>query len=155
MGEAFVEWPFTVLKPEASWSEEDRDFIDFMRVAHAEGFRPRHCGGSPIDAGEPGGRYASLIRRGSRNGWEPWLCDGDRCARLGTHYNLPLGDLACVCVRPPFRAAAHLALEWLRGRELNSLLQDFEFVDGRQPGIVLGAQLVARSPAHQDPRILG
>jgi hypothetical protein len=134
-----------IVTPEAEWDEFARDFINFMRVAYAEGFRPRHRWETTIDAGEPGGRYASLVFRGRRNGWESWLCDGERCERLGPHYNLPLGDSACVCVRPPFRGAAHLALEWLRGRELPSLLQDFEFVGGYPSGIVLRAEIASPS----------
>ena len=60
-----------------------------------------------------------MVRRGSRNGWEPFLGDFGRSVRLGLSYGLPLGESACVCVRLPFRAAAHLALEWMRGRSLN------------------------------------
>ncbi len=145
MDDDLVAWPFPTLKPESSWSEYDRDFIDYMRIAYAEGFRPRSersecC----IDAGERSGRHASLVYRG-RNGWEPWLSDNGRGERLGPHYNLPLGDSACVCVRPPFRAAAHLALEWLRGRELDSLLSDFEFVGGFPAGITLRPDVVSPS----------
>ena len=148
MADAFVAWPYPILKPESSWSEYDRDFIDYMRIAYAEGFRPRtersECG---IDAGEPSGRHAFLVYRG-RNGWEPWLSDGGRGARLGPHYNLPLGDSACVC--PPFRAAAHLALEWLRGRGLESLLGDFEFVGGFPAGIILRPDVVSPSLVAHD-----
>ena len=143
MDDEFVAWPFPVAIPETDWSEYACDFIGFMRIAYAEGFRPRHHWESTIDAGEPGGRYVSLVRRGRRNGWEPWLCDGDRCDRLGPHYGLRLGDSACVCVRPPFRGVAHLALEWLRGRELPDLLRDFEFVGGYPAGIVLRPEMVS------------
>ena len=104
----FVYWPFPIVSPEAEWSEFARDFIAFMRTAYAEGFRPRHRWETTIDAGEQGGRYASLVFRGNRNGWEPWLCDGSGASGLGPHYNLPLGNSACVCVRPPFRGASHL-----------------------------------------------
>jgi len=152
MDDEFVAWPFPVATSEAEWGEFARDFIGFMRAAHAEGFRPRHRWETTIDAGEPGGRYASLVFRGRRNGWESWLSDGGRGARLGPHYGLPLGDSACVCIRPPFRGAAHLALEWLRGRELPDLLRDFEFVGGHPAGIVLRPEavspsLVLRAPA--------
>jgi hypothetical protein len=147
----FVEWPFPIATPEAEWGEFARDFIGFMRVAYAEGFRPRHRWESTIDAGEPGGRYASLVLRGRRNGWEPWLCDGDRCDRLGPYYGLPLGDSACVCVRPPFRGAAHLALEWLRGRELPDLLRGFEFVGGFLAGIVLRPEVLSPSLVMRAP----
>ena len=145
MDDEFVAWPFPVLTPEAEWDEYQHDFIGFMRVAFAEGFRPRHQRESTVEAGEPGGRYVSLVLRGRRNGWEPWLCDGDRCERLGPYYHLPLGDSACVCIRPPFRAAAHLALEWLRGRELSLILRDFEFVGGFPAGIVLRPEIVLSS----------
>jgi hypothetical protein len=145
MDDEFVAWPFPVAVPEESLSEFGRDFLAFMRAAYAEGFRPRHRWETTIDAGEPGGRYASLVFRGRRNGWEPWLCDGQRCERLGPHYNLPLGDSACVCVRPPFHGAAHLALGWLRGRKLPELLADFEFVGGYPAGIVLRPGVVSPS----------
>jgi len=46
-----------------------------------------------------------------------------------------LPDSACVCIRPPFRAASYFALEWLRRRSLASLLHDFEFVGGSPPGL--------------------
>lgn len=140
----FAVWPFPV-PPEAEWTEFDRDCIAFMRTAYAEGFRPRHRSGMVIDAGEPSKRYASLVFRGRYNGWESWLCDGQRCERLGPHYNLPLGESACVCVRPPFRGAAHLALEWLRGRGLPDLLNDFEFIGGYPAGIVLRPKVISSS----------
>ena len=153
MDPGFVEWPVPILKPESSWSEFDRDFLEYMQTAYADGFRPRYERSSCIDAGELSGRHASLVFRGTRNGWEPWLSDGERCNRLGPHYNLPLGDCACVCVRPPFRGAAHLALEWLRGRDFESLLGDFEFVGGYPAGIVLRADLVSPSLiVHQGAR---
>jgi hypothetical protein len=139
-------WPFPLTKPEAEWSEFDRDYVDLMRTAYAEGYRPREGPCSCIDLGQwPQGRSVSLVRRGSRNGREPFLGDGDRAVRLGPSYGLPLGENACVCVRPPFRAAAHLALEWMRGRSLDSLLGDFEFVGGSPAGIVLRPEAVESS----------
>jgi len=144
-------WPYPILKPEAEWTEFDRDYIDFMRTAYYECYRPRED--SPcccIDLGQwPQGRSVSLVRRGSRNGWEPFLGDSGHSVRLGPAYGLPLGENACVCVRPPFRGAAHLALEWMRGRSLSSLLEDFEFVGGYPAGIVLRAMAVKASSADQ------
>lgn len=134
-------WPFPITKPEAEWNEFDWDFIEFLRTAYAEGYRPREerpC--TCIEVGEwSKGRSASLVFRGSRNGWEPFLGESQRSVRLGPNYGLPLGENACVCVRPPFRGAAHLSLEWMRGRSLESLLGDFEFVGGYPAGIVLRA----------------
>ena len=34
----FVAWPFPILEPESSWSEFDRDLIDYVQSAYAEGF---------------------------------------------------------------------------------------------------------------------
>jgi hypothetical protein len=139
-------WPFPIVKPEAEWNEFDRDYVAFMRTAYSEGYRPRDESGSCISVGAwSEGRSASLVFRGSRNGWEPFLGDTDSSVRLGPSYGLPLGENACVCVRPPFRGAAHLALEWMRGRSLESLLEDFEFVGGYPAGIVLRVEAV--SPA--------
>lgn len=130
-------WPFPVLKPEAEWTEFDRDYITLMRVAYAEGYSPRE-GPFGFDFGRwPEGRSVSLVRRGSRNGWEPFLGDSGQTVRLGPSYALPLGESACVCVRPPFCHAAHLALEWMRERSLDSILRDYEFVGGSPAGIVL------------------
>jgi hypothetical protein len=146
MGPEFVAWPFPVLKPEAEWDEFDHDYLDFMRAAYAEGYRPRkEKQGSAIEAGDPAGRTVFLVFRGRRNGWEPWLSEGARSVRLGPSYHLPLGDCACVCIRPPFRAAAHLALEWLRGRSLESLLGDFVFVGGSPAGIELRLEVACPS----------
>ena len=92
----------------------------------------------------------SLVRRGSRNGWEPLLADLDRSIRLGPSYGLPLGERTCVRVRPPFRGAAHAALEWMRGRSLGSLLVDFEFVGGLPSGIVLRREAIRASSQPQD-----
>ena len=68
-------------------------------------FRPRV---GPCDSVELGPasneRSATLVRRGTRNGWEPFLGVSGRSVRLGPSYGLPLGENACVCVRPPFRA---------------------------------------------------
>ena len=136
MTEGFVFWPFPILKPEAEWNEYDRDFLEFMRTAYAEGYQPRNNRSeTAIEAVSPDGRSAFLVFRGSRNGWEPWLGEGSRSVRLGPYYDLPLGECACVCIRPPFRAAGHLALEWLRGRPLESLLGDFMFVGGFPAGL--------------------
>jgi hypothetical protein len=45
--------------------------------------------------------------------------------------------------------AAHLALEWMRGRSLESLLGDFEFVGGFPAGIVLRPEAVKSSSEMQ------
>lgn len=136
-------WPLPILKPEAEWTAFDRDYIDLMRTAYFEGYCPREGPCGCVDLGRwPEGRSASLVRRGSRNGWEPFLGDSSRSVRLGPSYALPLGENACVCVRPPFRGAAYLALEWMRGRSLESLLRDFEFVGGYPAGIVLRPEVV-------------
>ena len=94
MEDGFVPWPFPVLKPETDWDQFDRDFLGFMRVAFAEGFRPRHQQCSAVAADSPAGRSAFLVFRGRRNGWEPWLGEGDRSVRLGPHYGLLLGESA-------------------------------------------------------------
>lgn len=136
-------WPFPILKPETEWTEFDRDYINLMRTAHAEGCCPREGPCSCVDLGQwPEGRSVSLVRRGWRNGWEPFLGDSGRSVRLGLRYGLPLGESACVCVRPPFRGAAHLALGWMRGRSLESLLGDFTFIGGYPAGIVLRPDIV-------------
>jgi hypothetical protein len=139
-------WPFPILQPEARWTDFDRDYINLMRVAHAEGCCPREGPCGCVNLGRwPEGCSVSLVRRGSRNGWEPFFGDSGKSVRLGPSYGLPLGESACVCVRPPFRAAAHLALEWMRGRSLESLLRDFEFIGGYPAGIVLRPGVVAPS----------
>ena len=144
MSDNFVLWPFALLKPEAERNEFDRDFIDFMSAAFAEGFRPRHQSCTAVEAESLSGRGVFLVYRGRGNGWEPWLREGKQDVRLGPIYALPLGESACVCVRPPFRAVAHLALEWLRGRALESLLADFVFVGGYPSGIELRSDVVVR-----------
>lgn len=150
----FEAWPFPIRKLEADWNEFDREFIDFMRVAYAEGYRPRHDHCAAFEAASVLGRSAFLVFRGTRNGWEPFLSESGRSVRLGPSYDLPLGESACVCVRPPFRAAAYFALGWLRGRSLESLLADFVFVGGRPPGIELRSEIatpagVAKRPCEQ------
>ena len=143
MGERL--WPFPIVKPETEWTEFDREYVNLMRTAYGEGYQPRVGPCDCIDLGRWGrGRSASLVFRGPRNGWEPFLGDGGCSVRLGPSYGLPLGENACVCVRPPFRGAAYLALEWMRGRSLDSLLGDFEFVGGRPAGIVLRPEAVDR-----------
>lgn len=149
MADGFVAWPFPVLKPEADWNEFDRDFLDFMRTAHAEGYQPRHENCLAVEAENSAGRTVFLVFRGHRNGWEPFLSESERSVRLGPSYGLPLGESACVCVRPPFRAAAHLALEWLRGCALDSLLGDFVFVGGYPAGIELRREVISPSPMAQ------
>ena len=141
MNERF--WPITITKPEEEWNDFDRDYISFMRTAYAEGYRPRKGECDTIEVGDfEVGRSACLISRGRRNGWEPFLGDSDRSVKLGPSYCLPLGEYACVCVRPPFRSAAYLALEWMRGRSLASLLGDFTFVGGYPAGIALRADTI-------------
>ena len=132
-------WPFPITKPELEWDEFDRDYVDFLRTAYAEGHRPREEG--PCTCIEVGDwstrRSASLVFRGRRNGWEPFLGESERSVRLGPNYGLRLDENACVCVRPPFRSAAYLALEWMRGRSLETVLGEFEFIGGYPAGIVL------------------
>ena len=128
-------WPFPA-KPEAAWTADDRSLVGLMRQAYADGFRPRDGQCVTFEAETPSGRSVCLVRRGRNNGWEPFLGDGVQAVRLGPVYNLPLGQNACVCVRPPFAAAAHLAIEWLHGRDLAGILSAFTFVGGRPAGIV-------------------
>jgi hypothetical protein len=128
MPDDVVYWPFRVVEPDGGWSEFHRDFIDFMQKAYAEGFRPRHRGETMIEAENADGRRATLIRR-ERNSWEPLLGDGDTSLRLGPAFSLPY--TAGIFVRPRFRAAGYLALEWLRGRSLVSILDGFDF-DGKR-----------------------
>ena len=149
MDDEFVVWPFPVLKHEAEWDDFDRDFLDFLRVAHSEGYRPRHRWCAVIEAGEPAGRSVLLVFRGRQNGWEPFLAKAEQSVRLGPRYGF--GESRCVCVRPPFRAAAHLALEWLRGRSLDSLLADFLFVGGYPSGIELRQERMSgEAPSSDD-----
>ncbi len=130
-------WPFPIVKPEAEWSDDDRYFVAFMKNAFTEGYEPREDGDC-IEVGKwDESRSASLVFRGTRNGWEPFLGEAQQSIRLGAYFGLPLGDSACVCVRPRFLGAGHLALEWMRGRSRESLLGDFEFVGGYPAGIVL------------------
>jgi hypothetical protein len=139
-------WPFPIAKSEADWNEFDRNYVDFMQAAYTKGYRPRVGPCDCVEVGQWGeGRSASLVFRGSRNGWEPFLGDSGHSVRLGPSYRLPLGEHACVCIRPPFRGAAHLALEWMLGRPLESLLGDLEFVGGFPAGIEL--RPVAVGPA--------
>jgi hypothetical protein len=142
-------WPFPTLKAEADWTDFDRDYIDFMRRAYAEGFRPREAPCISVEGESPSGRFISLVSRGRRNGWEPFMADAARSVRLGPVYELPLGESACVCIRPPFRAAAHFALEWLRGRDLASILAEHEFVGGRPSGIALRVALAEAASSGQ------
>lgn len=133
-----VYWPFPVIKAEAEWTEFDRDFIDFMTAASREGFGPRmDLTGNP-EAGNPSLRWAFLCRRGSRNGWEPFLAEEGKGVRLGPSFGF--GESRCVVVRPPFRAAAYLALEWLRGRPLEAVLADFVFLGGHPSAIELSPE---------------
>jgi hypothetical protein len=141
MADRFVAWPFPVRKPKADWDAFDRDFFEFMRAAYAAGYRPRHLHYLAVEAESPAGRSAFLAYRGRKYGWEPFLSQSGRGVRLGPRYGLPPGERACVWVHPPFRAAAHLALEWLRGRSLVSLLEDFMFVGGCPAGIELRPQV--------------
>jgi hypothetical protein len=121
-----------VTEPEAGWTEFDRDFIAFLQTAYAEGFAPRYRYLSAVEA-KFSDRSAFLVFRGSRNGWEPFLENGGASVKLGPCFGLE-GPI-CMCVRPPFRDAAHFVLGWLRGRSLDSILQEFEFVGGRPEGI--------------------
>jgi hypothetical protein len=94
-------WPYPILKPEAESTAFDRDYIELMRTAFAEGFRPGEGPGGCVELGRYGvGQSASLVFRRSRNGWEPWLCDGERRERLGPHYNPVGGRPAGVVLRP-------------------------------------------------------
>ena len=131
----FVQWPHPVPQPETQWSDFDHDYFGFMQRAFDEGFRPRCDTDRAVEADSPSGRYALLIFRGVRNGWETCLVDKGHKVRLGPRYSL--AETACVCIRPPFRHAARMALEWLRGRDLGSLLGDFTFVGGSPPGLQL------------------
>ena len=127
-------WNFPITKPEADWTGFDRDYVELMRTAYEEGYRPREGPGGCIDLGQwPQGRSVSLVRRGSRNGWEPVLGDADRSVRLGPSFGLPLGEKACVCVRPPFRGAAHLALEWMRGARWSHCWATSSSSEGTRP----------------------
>ena len=149
--EDFTYWPFPIGISEMDLNEFQRDFIDWMQIAFAEGYRPRHRTESAIEADSAIGRSIFLVLRGRRNGWEPWLADVGQSIRLGPFYGLPLGSSACVCIRPPFRAVGYFALEWLRGRPLEALLSEFEFVGGSPAGIQLRQELLSKLPAACPP----
>ena len=125
-------WHFPLTKPEAEWSEFDRDYVELMRTAYAEGHRPREGPGGCVDLGRwPEGRSVSLVHRGRRNGWEPFLGDAGRAVRLGPSYGLLLGGER-LRVRPsavPSRAA-HLRWSGCGAVPLDSIRGDFEFVGG-------------------------
>lgn len=138
MVDEVLKWPFPIIKPEVDWNEFDQDLVEFMRLAYTEGFQPQIGPLSSLAAASSRlGRTVSLVFRGSRNGHEPFLWDSERRVWVGPKYGLPLRENACVCVRPPFRSAAYLTLGWLRGRSLESLLGDFNFVGGYPAGIEL------------------
>jgi hypothetical protein len=129
-------WPFPIVGAEAEWDEFTRDYVSFMRRAFEEGFRPRARSDNFIAAESLSGRSLAMIFRGSRNGWEVDLRDSDGVNPLGSRFGIPY-NMPCVCGRPPFRTATHLALAWLRGHDLESILSEFEFVGGRPPGLKL------------------
>lgn len=129
--------------------EFDRDYVALLNIACDEGYLPREGPCSCIDLGTwPQGRSVSLVRRGMRNGWEPFLGDSGKAVRLGPYYRLAYGEHACVCLRPPYRASACFALEWMRGQSLESILQNFEFIGGSPAGITLRSA-EARADARQ------
>jgi hypothetical protein len=138
-------WPYLIHKVPAKWNRFDRDFIQFMQTAYMEGYRPRTWDFRDAEA-ESSSRMIYLCYRGS-HGWEPFMNESNRPVRLGPHYGLPLGMNACVCVCPPFSAAAQFALQWLRGRSLESLLDDFEFFGGCPSTIKLRAHVPSEVPA--------
>ena len=136
-------WPFPIATPESEWDLFTRDYVDFMRRAFEEGFQPRGRSDNLVEAESPSGRRVVMIFRGSRNGWEVDLRDAAGVNPLAAAFGIPY-KMPCVCGRPPFSTAAHLALGWLRSRELESLLAEFEFVGGHPPGLKL------RTPVDQD-----
>lgn len=121
------------------WEAFGQDLRNFLQAAHAENFQPRQKDIMEIQLGDPVHRSISLVYRGRKNGYEPFLWDQGRALRLGPHYGL--SDTACVCVQPPFYAAGYFALEWMRGRSLEQVLSCFEYVAGKPEGIVLHSQL--------------
>lgn len=137
-------WPFPVSKPEKDWDDSDRELLSFLTSAFAEGFNPRLVNGYEPEAGSPELRQVTLVFRGSRNGWEPFLAESHMGHRLGPR----LGHEECrtIVVRP-FRAAAHLALEWLRGRALDAILKDFALLGGWPIAITLKDEIEFASKA--------
>jgi hypothetical protein len=127
-------WPLPKLKPETDWDECDHDLFQFMGTAYIEGFKPRLIHGFEPEAGEPDTRQVTLVFRGSRNGWEPFLEDRRIIYRLGPRFGLDV--CSCIVVRP-FSAASHLALQWLRGASLDVILKDFIFLGGSPSAITL------------------
>jgi|GEM_PF-1864897 len=129
-------WPFP-FKPEIEWNKFDKDFIEFMKFAYDCGYHPRtNHSHNVVEAENSSGRDAFWVFRGVRNGWEPWLNDTGRSVRLGPYYKLPLGESACVCVRPPFRDVGYFTVEWLCGRTLELILDEYDFVAASPSGIV-------------------
>jgi hypothetical protein len=139
-------WPVPIVKPEDEWSEFDRDYVSFMQTAYSEGYRPRtESADCALTVGDSqNGRSAFLVLRGRRNGWELFLSDLQNSVRIGPYFNLP--EYACVCVRPPFRDAAHIALSWMRRKSLESILGDFEYVGGYPAGIRRRRELLLTNP---------
>ena len=57
-------WNFPITKPEADWTGFDRDYVELMRTAYEEGYRPREGPGGCIDLGK--GRGAALTSGNGR-----------------------------------------------------------------------------------------
>jgi hypothetical protein len=99
-------WPFPVL-PVGQQTAQHRAEIQFLTVAHREGFRPyTFAGGSyGASAGERGGRI--IVRTRSF-----------REVRVGTGMSEALAAYV-----GPFEAAAEAVLWWLRGKSVPMILE--------------------------------
>ena len=82
-------WPIPIVKPEAEWNDFDRDYVEFMRTAFAEGYRPREEGACTcISVGDwSKGRSASLVNRGAASPDTPvGAILGTALASITNHY---------------------------------------------------------------------
>ena len=90
-------WPVPNMIPDSEMTEHNRQIVAFMDDAYESGFAPRFAPAMAIESENSNGRNVLLVRRGIRNGYEPFLRDNGGDIRLGTFFDMQ--QSTCVTIR--------------------------------------------------------
>ena len=108
-------------------TDHHRQVVAFMDEAFECGFTPRIMPSVAYFAENDHGRSVLLVRRGTRNGYEPMRQSVEEtfslCDVVSAEHN------KCITIRP-FSSAGTFALRWLRGESIDEIVGDFDVTFG-------------------------
>ena len=120
-------WPLQTMVAESEMTDHHRQVVEFMDDAYKSGFAPRIMPSEAYFVENADGRSVLLVRRGTRNGYEPMLQSVDETVSLCDVVSVEPNK--CITIRP-FSSAGVFTLRWLRGENIDEIIDDFNTILG-------------------------